>query len=64
MVKIIALFARSHRVKIIEAGGAASVVYGAASWFGAPAGWIVAGVALLVKSFEMDLLSAGEDGET
>jgi hypothetical protein len=55
MVKTIVLFVASRRVALLEFGGASAIVGGVAAQWGGPAGWIAAGAAVLVKSFELDL---------
>lgn len=58
MVKVLAVLFARFRVAILELAGASAVVAGA--WqLSPPAGVIVAGVALLAKSMELDLKGDG-----
>lgn len=55
-MKFVVTLLRAYQVTLLELGGAAAVVGGVAAQWGAPFGWIAAGVAALVKAFELDLL--------
>jgi hypothetical protein len=63
VVKIIVLFVLARRVALLEFAGASAVVGGVAAQWGGPAGWIAAGAAALVKSFELDLSAPAPDGD-
>jgi hypothetical protein len=51
---LMALVAKVTRTQppLTELAGAVAVTVGVTQWFGGPAGWIAAGVALLLKSAE------------
>ncbi len=64
MVKLVLLFLLANLVEVFEVVAAVLLVWGLALWLGTPAALIAAGVALLVKAVEMDLILAADEDES
>lgn len=64
MVKLVLLFLLANLVEVFEVVAAVLLVWGFALWLGTPAALIAAGVALLVKAVEMDLILAEDEDES
>lgn len=54
LLKLVA-FLTLRRIPLAELAGATAVIVGLVLFFGAAAGWIAVGVALLLKSLEWDM---------
>lgn len=54
MVKVLLALWGLAKVTLLEAAGVALIVYGVAQ-LSHPAAWVVAGVAIVLKSFALDL---------